>query len=339
VLDMHMPGMDGAQLARAIAAQCGPTAPILVLLSSSGSRSKDPRIAAHFAAHLAKPVKHSQLFDVLVQVIHSGRTVAEPPPRRQPIDATLGERLPMKILVVEDSVINQKLAAGILRKLGYESELARNGAEAVEMVGANRYDLVFMDLQMPVMDGLEATRRIIATLPPADRPRIVAMTANALPADRERCISAGMDDYIAKPILPAAIQALIERCAALDAPRPADAAEAQLIDDEVIQELAGLDEPGSPSMLRALLGDYLGEIPATVGAIKQHLQDADPAALGRRAHKLAGTSASLGASGVAELCRRIEQQVAAGDLQPMPALIDELEIRVARTRTALQKFV
>jgi CheY-like chemotaxis protein len=338
VLDMHMPGMDGAQLARAIAAQCGPRAPALVLLSSSGARGKNPQIAAYFAAHLAKPVKHSQLFDVLVRVIHAGRAAAQPS-ARQRIDSTLGERLPLEILVVEDSAINQKLAAGILQKLGYASDLAGNGAEAVDMVRAKRYDMVFMDLQMPVMDGLEATRRIISIVPLADRPRIVAMTANALPGDRERCIEAGMDDYIAKPILPAAVQVLIERGAGNGAPGSGDPADAQLIDDEVIAELARLDEPGAPSMLRGLLGDFLGEIPATVGAIKQHLQDADCAALGRRAHKLAGTSASLGASGVAELCRRIEQQVAAGDLQPMPALIDELEIRVARTRSALQKFI
>jgi len=338
VLDMHMPGMDGAQLARAIAAQCGRSAPTLVLLSSSGSRSKDPRLAGLFAAHLSKPVKHSQLFDVLVQVLHTGRAAAPPPPRER-IDATLGERLPMKILVVEDSAINQKLAAGILRKLGYDSDLAANGAEAVELVRNTRYDLVFMDLQMPVMDGLEATRRIIAMAPAQQRPRIVAMTANALPGDRERCIEAGMDDYIAKPILPAAVQALIERCAGPGEAAPADAPDSQLIDDEVLQEIARLDEPGSPSMLRGLLGDYLGEMPATMGAIKQHLREADAAELKRRAHKLAGTSASLGACGVAELCRRIEHQVAAGDLQPMPALVDELEIRVARTRVALQKFV
>jgi PAS domain S-box-containing protein len=337
VLDMHMPGMDGAQLARAIAAQCGRTAPALVLLSSSGGRGKDPRVAALFAARLAKPVKHSQLFDVLVQVLQCGHAAA-PPPVRQRIDATLGERLPMRILVVEDSVINQKLAAGILGKLGYASDLAANGAEAVDMVRDKHYDLVFMDLQMPVMDGLEATRCIVKMMPPENCPRIVAMTANALPGDRERCLAAGMHDYIAKPILPAAVQALIERGAlAAKTARP-EPAEPQLLDDQVLQELARLDEPGSPSMLRGLLADYLGEMPATLGAIKQYLREADLAQLRRRAHKLGGTSASLGACGVADLCRRIEHHVGGGDLQAMPALIDELEMRVARTRTALQKF-
>jgi PAS domain S-box-containing protein len=339
VLDMNMPGMDGAQLALAIGAQCGNTAPALVLLSSSGARGRDARMAGLFAAQLAKPVKHSQLHAILVEVLHAGPAAPAAPPRER-LDASLAERIPLRMLVVEDSVINQKLAAGILRKFGYASDVAGNGAEAVELVRGKPYDMVFMDLQMPVMDGLEATRRIVAMLPSHARPRIVAMTANALPGDRERCMEAGMDDYIAKPILPAAVRALIEKWAPLPPQAaPSDTAEAQLIDDSVLNELARLDEPGTPSMLRGLLGDYLGEMPATVSAIKQHCREADGPALARRAHKLAGTSASLGASGVADLCRRIEQQAAAGELQALPALVDELEIRVARTRAALQKLV
>jgi PAS domain S-box-containing protein len=339
VLDLHMPAMDGFQLARAIAAQCGNTAPPLVLLSSSGARSKNQAALAQFAARLAKPVKHSQLFAVLDQVIHAERAAAAaPPPAAQRMDPTLAQRLPMRILVVEDSVINQKLAVGILRKFGFSSDVANNGAEAVELVRVNRYDLIFMDLQMPVMDGLEATRHIGAMLAPHTRPRIIAMTANALPGDRERCIAAGMDDYIAKPILPAAVQTLIQRWAPARHHATGEPAEISLIDDSVVSELAGLDEPGSPSMLRGLIHDYLSETPATLGAIKNHFQQSETVQLGRRAHKLAGTSASLGASGVADVCYRIEQRVADGDLHSMHALIDELEMRFARTRSEFQKL-
>src|SRR3954464_8625758 len=119
---------------------------------------------------------------------------------------------------------------------------------------------------MPGMDRLEATRRIIKMRPPGKCPRIVAMTAKAYPGDRERCIAAGMDDYIGTPILPAAVQALIERCAGPGEALLADAADSQLIDDAVLREPPRLDEPDSPSMLRGLLGDFLGEMPATVGA-------------------------------------------------------------------------
>jgi PAS domain S-box-containing protein len=336
VLDFHMPGMDGAHLARAIAAQCGKRAPPLVLLSSSGPRVGEPSAAELFAARLAKPVKHSQLFTVLIEVIH-GKRPAAPPPQSQRIDPMLANRLPMRILVVEDSAINQKLALGMLRKFGYLCDVAGNGAEGVELVRRHRYDLVFMDLQMPVMDGLEATQRIIETVPAERRPRIVAMTANALPADRQRCLDAGMDDYIAKPILPAAVQALIERWAPdRSRRRTAPPPEAPLLDDTVLRELAQL---GEPDMLRGLVRDFLAETPAAVSAIKDHLQQGRGQEVASRAHKLAGTSASLGASGVAQVCYRIERHALAGELDAIRPLVDELELRFARTRPALQKVV
>jgi CheY-like chemotaxis protein/HPt (histidine-containing phosphotransfer) domain-containing protein len=332
VLDFHMPGMDGLQLARAIALQCGKRAPPLVMLSSSALRAGDPGAADMFAARLAKPVKHSQLFTVLVEVIH-GRRAAAPTAPAQRMDAALARRHPMRILVVEDSTINQKLAVGMLSKFGYVADLASNGADAVEMARRNPYDLVFMDLQMPVMDGLEATRRIHAALPAGQRPRIVAMTANALPSDRQRCIDAGMDDYIAKPILPAAVQALLEKWAPQRAPAPDP--DAGLLNEPVLRELAALGE----QMLKGLVDDWLREAPAVVGAMKQHAHDGDPAEVARRAHKLGGTSASLGASGVAEVCYRIEEQVRGGDASALPSLIDELEMRFARTRAVLAKRI
>jgi CheY-like chemotaxis protein len=190
---------------------------------------------------------------------------------------------------------------------------------------------------MPVMDGLAATREIVALLPREQRPRIVAMTANALPQDRQRCIDAGMDDYVAKPILPVAVQQLIERWA----PRPFAAADAAaaMIDDAILQELAALDEPGGASLLHGLIADYLGETPAVLVAIRQHMHEDAGEELRQRAHKLAGTSASLGAKAVAEVCYRIEQVVQREDCAPLPALVEELEMRFTRTRAALQAYV
>jgi CheY-like chemotaxis protein/HPt (histidine-containing phosphotransfer) domain-containing protein len=331
-----MPGMDGLQLARAIALQCGKSAPPLVMLSSSALRAGDPGASEMFAARLSKPVKHSQLFTVLIEVVH-GRRAAAPAAPAQRMDPSLARRYPMRILVVEDSTINQKLAVGMLSKFGYMADLASNGLEAVEMARRNPYDLVFMDLQMPVMDGLEASRRIHSQLPAARMPRIVAMTANAMPSDRQRCIDAGMDDYIAKPILPAGVQALIEKWAPQHAPS-ADP-DAGLLNEGVLRELAALSDPGAPSMLKALIDDWLREAPAVVGAMKQHAREGDSGELAKRAHKLGGTSASLGASGVAEVCYRIEEQVRGGELGVLPQLIDELEMRFARTRGALNKRV
>jgi HPt (histidine-containing phosphotransfer) domain-containing protein len=163
------------------------------------------------------------------------------------------------------------------------------------------------------------------------------MTANAMPSDRQRCIDAGMDDYIAKPILPAGVQALIEKWAPQHAPAPDP--DAGLLNESVLRDLAALSEPGAPSMLKALIDDWLREAPAVVVAMKQHVREGDSGELARRAHKLGGTSASLGASGVAEVCYRIEEQVRGGELGVLPQLVDELEMRFARTRGALNKRV
>ncbi|HMN87117.1 MAG TPA: response regulator [Bauldia sp.] len=129
----------------------------------------------------------------------------------------MAERHPLRILLAEDNVVNQKLALRILQQMGYRADLASNGLEAVESVGRQVYDVVLMDVQMPEMDGLEATRRICATWKPEGRPRIVAMTANAMQGDRELCMDAGMDDYLTKPIR---VEQLVE---ALNQVRPREA--------------------------------------------------------------------------------------------------------------------
>ena len=196
ILDMHMPSRDGAMLAADIRA-AGHALP-LVLFSSLGRKEAAD---SPFAATLAKPLKQSQLFDTLVTLLADGPPREIAPVAAKPrIDATLAERRPLRILLAEDNVVNQKLAMRLLRQMGYRVDLAGNGIEAIESVARQTYDVVLMDVQMPEMDGLEATRRIVARWPDGDRPRIVAMTANAMQGDREACLAAGMDDYVVKPI-------------------------------------------------------------------------------------------------------------------------------------------
>ncbi|MEO6746435.1 MAG: response regulator [Caldimonas sp.] len=129
------------------------------------------------------------------------------PAAKPKIDATLAMRYPLRILLAEDNVVNQKLAMRLLQQMGYRADLASNGIEAIESIERQTYDVVLMDVQMPEMDGLEATRRITARWPQTQRPRIVAMTANAMQGDREACLAAGMDDYVVKPIR---VDALVE---------------------------------------------------------------------------------------------------------------------------------
>ena len=129
-------------------------------------------------------------------------------------DAEMGQRLPLRILMAEDNVINQQVALSFLERLGYRADVAANGVEAIRAVERQPYDVVFMDVQMPEMDGLEATRQICARWAAGERPRIVAMTANALAEDREACLAAGMDDYLAKPIRVEELVAALACCQA-----------------------------------------------------------------------------------------------------------------------------
>jgi signal transduction histidine kinase/CheY-like chemotaxis protein len=209
ILDMHMPGMDGATLATRIR-EGGHKLP-LVLFSSLGRKEVSDSI---FAATLAKPLRQSQLFDTLLSLLASDADAAPraaAAPAKARIDAEMAKRHPLRILLAEDNVVNQKLAMRLLLQMGYRADLASNGIEAIECVERQTYDVVLMDVQMPEMDGLEASRRITARHKPSERPRIIAMTANAMQGDREECLAAGMDDYVTKPIrVDALVEALMQ---------------------------------------------------------------------------------------------------------------------------------
>jgi signal transduction histidine kinase/DNA-binding response OmpR family regulator len=205
VVDMHMPHMDGVTLARRLR-DVKPDLP-RVLFTSLGRREVDEDL---FAAAMMKPLRQSQLFDTLVTVLHHEAAHAPQPAPAPRMDAGLAERHPLRILLAEDNAVNQKLALRLLAQMGYRADVAADGVEAVECAQRQPYDLVLMDVQMPEMDGLEATRLLVERLG-AQRPRIVAMTANAMQGDRERCLAAGMDDYITKPIRVEALVAALEQ--------------------------------------------------------------------------------------------------------------------------------
>ena len=196
ILDMHMPGVDGVGLAQQLRA-AGQTLP-LVLFSSLG---RAETAGGLFAATLTKPLRQSQLFDTLITLLAPGSVTHAAPAAAPPrIDSELAQRHPLRILLAEDNAVNQKLALRLLQRMGYRADVAGNGIEAIESLQRQAYDVVLMDVQMPEMDGLEATRRIVQRWPVSGRPRIVAMTANAMQGDREACLAAGMDDYVTKPI-------------------------------------------------------------------------------------------------------------------------------------------
>jgi PAS domain S-box-containing protein len=199
ILDMVMPAMDGLALAREIRRWRDERELPLVLMTSLGRLSL-ARSTTDFAAQLAKPVKASQLYDALLSALAEQARPAQEPAQTEAGEA--GTVSPLRILLAEDNAVNQKVALLILEKLGYRADVASNGFEALEALERQRYDVVLMDVQMPELDGLGASRRICERWPEAERPRIVAMTANAMREDRDACVAAGMNDYVAKPIRP-----------------------------------------------------------------------------------------------------------------------------------------
>lgn len=198
ILDLQMPEMDGIMLTREIRKLRDVKSLPIILLTSLGRRE----IGAddlEFAAYLTKPLKPSALYDALAALFARNVISPQPEPARAVMDPDLGKQHPLRILLAEDNAVNQKLALRILEQMGYRADVASNGIEAVESIERQKYDVILMDVQMPEMDGLDATREI-RKLANATQPHIVAMTANAMEGDREMCIAAGMNDYISKPI-------------------------------------------------------------------------------------------------------------------------------------------
>jgi two-component system sensor histidine kinase/response regulator len=214
ILDLQMPGKDGYQLATEIHLfENFKKLPLILLSSSLPSKHLIVDSVDQFAVRLMKPIKQAELFNALATALGNIKTVTKSLRPVRAFDPTLATRLPFKILVVEDNMINQKVARRVLLQFGYATDLVENGKTAIEAVQRQKYDVVFMDVQMPQMDGFEATRRICGILMPAERPYIVAMTANAMKEDRELCLASGMDDYLSKPIHPEDVKSAIERAA------------------------------------------------------------------------------------------------------------------------------
>ncbi|MDY7229976.1 hybrid sensor histidine kinase/response regulator [Hyalangium rubrum] len=312
ILDLHMPDMDGIDLALALRKlPDGERLPLILL--SSGTRGTAERLAAvGFAAVLSKPAKSLHLHTVIAQAL--GAKMAPRPPTAPPLlDRRLAESHPLRILLAEDYVVNQKVALRILEKMGYRAEVAANGLEVLEALQRQRFDVVLMDVQMPEMDGLEATRRIRADLPPARQPRIIAMTASAMQGDRERCLQAGVDDYVAKPVRIEELQAALLRASGEVAVAPTEHEQPPPLSED------GFD-PSKLDSLRALgedaltevVGLFLANTPGRLQAMREALATGDLETLERSAHSLKSSSAMLGAMRLASVCAQVETAASSG---------------------------
>ncbi len=349
ILDLRMPEMDGMMLAGEIRKD-RPRLP-LVLLSSLGR----PEAGLEgFAAVLTKPIKPAQLHEVLVNALAHVTPSPEKPPLIFQFDPAMGQKLPLRLLVAEDNATNQKLALRLLSRLGYRADVAGNGIEVLQALQRQTYDVVLMDVQMPEMDGLEATRQIYAwaeaSQPPLVRPRIIAMTANAMREDREVCLAAGMDDYVSKPIrLEALVQAL-SQCQPVSGPprekgreRPAGAAPAAEAASGAL-DLVVLDHlrttwSSDPDFLAELVRTYFRDADQLLADMRLAAAAGDPPRLRLAAHSMKSSSAVLGAQSLAAYCQRLERQAKAGSVAGAAGQIEQISGEYRRARQALEHLV
>jgi CheY-like chemotaxis protein len=211
VMDMQMPEMDGVQLARFVK-KLYPALPIILLSSMGDERGRN--YADLFSSILTKPVKQNLLCEHIINDLRiRGKLNPQERQVKNVLNAEFGKQYPLRILVAEDNPVNQKLTERVLNKLGYKAQIVENGQEALQAVMNEQFDVVLMDVQMPEMDGLEATRQIREQV--TTQPIIIAMTANAIQGDREACLEAGMNDYISKPVILETLVSILEKWAAV----------------------------------------------------------------------------------------------------------------------------
>ncbi len=337
ILDMQMPDMDGLMLATEIRKLPGSKALPLVLLASMGVHSDHPDVAsANFASCLTKPIKPTQLNEVLTRVLSGAKPAARKAPANTKLDPSLATRMPLRVLLCDDNVVNQKVALRLLQQMGYRADLAANGVEALAALDRQPYDLVFMDVMMPEMGGFEATgvirdrQKQPSQFPHYKSPMIiVAMTASAMQGDREKCLAAGMDDYLAKPVRLDDIRMIVERWGSTAshtetlAPPPAvaassshqkDAAPAPSTTDSVDMERLNDFTDGDAESLRELITLYLSQTTEQLEELKAAVGKASAPDIRRIAHSCAGASATCGMRRLVPILRELEREGAEGKL-------------------------
>ncbi len=339
ILDMQMPEMDGEELARKIKSDKEANDIALILMSSSGHLAENEKLKkAGFSACLLKPVRQSQLFDSISMALGhknspgfdagiSSQTVKDDTPSQH-------ERMRrFRVLLADDSITNQAVAAAILNKLGYRVDTVINGAEAINALKKNNYHIVLMDCQMPDMDGYETTRRIRKNEDGVKNPQIpiIALTANALKGDREKCLNAGMNDYVSKPIDPLILRDKLERW---------------LLNRGIVEELFNdslADKNGAPELsvfeyevlLERLMGDkeladivlqgFLKDIPAQMADLKIKIAQGDHFSAGVLSHKIKGASANIASPSLQKIAADMEKAGESGDMDSLKTLMAALE--------------
>jgi len=344
IFDLQLPGVDGLTLAETVRQQPTAQALPLLLLSSVRLRGDDARAASVGVAGLVhKPIRPAQLLDAVCRALGVKSQQEKKAPSAPALDGALAKRIPLRVLLADDNTINQKVGQSILKKFGYRADLASNGIEVLGALEQRAYDIVFLDVQMPELDGLETARQISKRWPREKRPCIIAMTGNALMGDREKCLEAGMDDYITKPVRIGELQQAIERWGPARA-RKADTSflrrnappVEELLDESILAELREVPPEDGVSMVRELVDLFLESAPQTIAQINDSTNDASKMAL--HTHTLKSMSLNLGAKRVVELSQKLEALIRDGKAGEAAGLLAELNTAFDQTKVHLLRL-
>jgi CheY-like chemotaxis protein len=325
IVDMTMPGMDGVELAGRMRRHPVLRPTRILLLTTRLVLDTETAARLGVTESVPKPVHLPELRDALVRLLaHTPRQVAAPEASQS--------RDRGRVLVVEDNPTNQMVARGLLAKLGYRPDVVSNGLQAVEAVAGTPYAAVLMDCNMPVMDGYEATAAIRAQEGPGRHVPIIAMTASALVGDRERCLAAGMDDYVPKPVKLTDLEQALSELGAGGADVPA--APGEPVDLAQLDALRSLDD-GDGTFLSGLVQSFLTSATGALATMARAVEAGDAAALSGEAHRFKGEAATLGATVLADLCRDLESLGAPLDAAAGADLLARIRRELGRVRQSL----
>ncbi|HOW66657.1 MAG TPA: response regulator [Candidatus Paceibacterota bacterium] len=343
ILDHQLPGEDVLSLATLFRekAELQPTS--LILLTALRLRPGDERIAkTGISFFIYKPIRLTQMFDTLYRAITGHARQEKKPPTAPSFDKTLGLRHPLKILVADDNPVNQKVGVSLLQKLGYKPDLVSNGLEVLAALEKQHYDLLFLDVQMPEMDGYEAARQIRQRWRDTQRPIVIAMTGGALSGDREKCLASGMDDYLAKPLRVFELQEILRRWSHLKSegkrppgsvsPHSATSA-VHILNPSVISELRSLKDEKGNLVIKDMIAEFQVNAPKQVSQI--NLSVRTPRKLAQAAYALKCLCLNLGADSMAEVCSSLEQAAESDQRNTLALLLPQLEESLNATRSEL----
>jgi two-component system, sensor histidine kinase and response regulator len=339
------------QLAQTIKGDAKTSSTLLVMLTSLGQRegSEDARLAG-ISAYLTKPVKQSELFDALATVLGDSRGMEETPEEERIITRdslrVSRHRLRPLVLVAEDNLVNQKVAARMLERIGYRAEVAANGLQALEALRGKTYAAVLMDVQMPEMDGYEATAEIRRLESGGERRTpIIAMTANAMQGDRESALASGMDDYLSKPVKTEELSETLAKWATTRGSFPVEEKpeddphvepEEEILNGAVIASLMELQGDDDPELLSELVETFEEDTHERIKALRLYVEANAAEEIERTAHALKGSSGNMGVVGMSKVSSDLQSAGASGDLLQAATLIKNLEEEFERALPALR---